>query len=90
MITRNIGVWVGPQFSSALSSLIPGAAFQGVDSTAYTADLEGYIAEGGSNAGAASLAATVEAYTAKCPTTPIVVSGWRYVSFSPIWFRARC
>lgn len=76
-IASNIGVWVGPQFFSALSSKISSVALQGVDPSAYKADLEGYLAEGGSNDGAKSLAETVDAYIAKCPESAVVVSGWR-------------
>ncbi|KKA22717.1 Cutinase [Rasamsonia emersonii CBS 393.64] len=75
-IASNIGVWVGPQFFSALSSKISSVALQSVDPSAYKADLEGYLAEWGSNDGAKSLAETVDAYVAKCPESAVVVSGW--------------
>ncbi|KAJ7067507.1 carbohydrate esterase family 5 protein [Mycena amicta] len=72
----NIGVWVGPQFQAALTARIPGVAFQGVDPTAYLADLQGYLGEAGSDSGAQALADTVEAYSAACPASTLVVSGW--------------
>ncbi|CRG89243.1 hypothetical protein PISL3812_06279 [Talaromyces islandicus] len=72
----NIGVWVGPQFFEELSARIPSVTLQGVDSTAYKADLDGYLSDGGSSDGAASLASTVNDYNSKCPDSAIVVSGW--------------
>jgi cutinase len=72
----NIGVWVGPQLGEALSSKISSLAFQGVDSSAYAADLQGYIGEDGSNAGAQALADTVVAYSSACPDATIVITGW--------------
>ncbi|KAH8827583.1 carbohydrate esterase family 5 protein [Flagelloscypha sp. PMI_526] len=72
----NIGVWVGPQFQQALSSKINSLAFQGVDSDAYAADLQGYLGESGSDGGSQALAQTVTDYTAKCPDSTVVISGW--------------
>nr|GAT47545.1 carbohydrate esterase family 5 protein [Mycena chlorophos] len=72
----NIGVWVGPQFQSALSALIPSVAFQGVDPTVYAATLEGYLGEDGPDDAAQSLADSVNAYAAICPSSKLVVSGW--------------
>ena len=80
----NIGVWVGPQFQQALSSKINSLAFQGVDSDAYAADLQGYLGEGGSDGGSQALAQTVTDYTAKCPDSTVIVSGWRFVGSSPM------
>ena len=74
---RNIGVWVGPQFFDAVAQSLPSAALQGVDASAYVADMHGYLVEGGSDAGAAALAQTVDAYVAACPQSSVVVSGWR-------------
>jgi len=68
---------VGPQFFGAIKAGIPDVALQGVDAAAYPANLKGYIVEGGSITGAASLAKTVNAYTAKCKDASIVISGWR-------------
>lgn len=75
----NVGVWVGPQLISSLSSLLPSSssfAAQGVDSTAYPATLSTYLTEGGSNDGAAALAATVTDYANTCPDSAILVAGW--------------
>ncbi|KAJ7487338.1 carbohydrate esterase family 5 protein [Mycena galericulata] len=72
----NIGVWVGPQFQSALQSQISSFAFQGVDASAYPATLDTYLAEGGSDAGSQSLADTVTAYVGACPNSSVIVSGW--------------
>ncbi|KAK7055391.1 carbohydrate esterase family 5 protein [Favolaschia claudopus] len=72
----NIGVWVGPQFRSALEDSIESLAFQGVDSTAYPATLGGYLSNGGPASGAQSLADTVTQYASECPQATIVVSGW--------------
>jgi Cutinase len=77
-MNSNIGVWVGPQFQAALKSSIPSVAFQGVDPTAYKADLSGYLSQdGGSNDGASSMAKAVIDYAAECPTSAIVLAGWR-------------
>ena len=79
-MNSNIGVWVGPQFQAALKTSIPNVAFQGVDPTAYKADLSGYLSEdGGSNDGASSMAKAVIDYAAQCPSSAIVLAGWRYV-----------
>lgn len=73
----NIGVWVGPQFFEALKADIKGVALQGVDPSAYPADLHGYMAEeGGSSAGAKSMAKMVIDYQTKCPKSAVVLSGW--------------
>jgi hypothetical protein len=80
---RNIGVWVGPNLQQGLAKL-PSVAFQGVDSSAYLADLQGYLGDGGSNAGATSLAQTVTDYVAACPDSTVVITGWRYIFFTNI------
>jgi len=71
----NIGVWVGPALGQGLGKIGP-VAFEGVDPSAYKADLQGYLADGGSNAGSAALAKTVTAYSRACPDSAIVISGW--------------
>jgi hypothetical protein len=75
MQISNIGVWVGPQLLMPLQA--KGIAVQGVDKSEYPADLNGYLAEGGSNTGAKSLADQVTAYVKRCPDSAIVISGWR-------------
>ncbi|KAJ6558294.1 carbohydrate esterase family 5 protein [Mycena capillaripes] len=72
----NMGVWVGPQFKAALESQIDSLAFQGVDASAYPATLSSYLAEGGSDSGAQSLASTVTDYVNACPDANVVISGW--------------
>ncbi|KAJ6502762.1 carbohydrate esterase family 5 protein [Mycena vitilis] len=72
----NIGVWVGPQFQSALKSQINSLAFQGVDASAYPATLQTYLGESGSDGGAQSLADTVTDYVSACPDSSVVISGW--------------
>jgi cutinase len=69
-------VWVGPDFFNSLSDNLDSVALQGVDSSAYGATLEEYLGEGGSEAGAQSMAQTLESYAACCPTTALVLSGW--------------
>lgn len=81
---RNLGVWVGGEFAQSLKSLIPSVAIQGVDPDAYPADLNDYLSEdGGSDAGAASMAQAIEDYASACPKSTIIASGWRYVSALP-------
>ncbi|KAJ6464481.1 carbohydrate esterase family 5 protein [Mycena sanguinolenta] len=72
----NIGVWVGPQFQAALESQINSLAFQGVEASAYPATLETYLAEGGSDSGAQSLASSVTNYVNACPDSSVIISGW--------------
>jgi len=78
----NVGVWVGPQLLSAFVSNVQSAksdavvAQQGVDPSRYLADLPGYLTEGGSDDGSASLAETITQYVAACPNSPVVVTGW--------------
>ncbi|KAJ7019640.1 carbohydrate esterase family 5 protein [Mycena alexandri] len=72
----NMGVWVGPQFQAALQSQINSLAFQGVDASAYPATLNSYLAEGGSDSGAQSLADTVTAYVGACPDSNVIIAGW--------------
>jgi cutinase len=64
-----------------LESQINSLAFQGVEASAYPATLETYLAEGGSDSGAQSLASTVTDYVDFCPDSSVIISGWRSVSF---------
>jgi len=75
----NIGALVGPSLESALDSRLGAniVAFQGVD---YPADIAGYLA-GGSAAGGTTLAGLVNTASTKCPSTQIVLSGYRFVFF---------
>ncbi|KAI9163696.1 Cutinase-like protein [Paramyrothecium foliicola] len=72
----NIGTFVGAPFRDDLLSKHSSVAFQGVDPSAYPADLAGYIQEGGSKSCAKSLATDVEVYASACPQSKIVISGW--------------
>jgi Cutinase len=72
----NIGVWVGPDLTQSLQSKIKSVAVQGVDAEAYQATLGDYLAQGGSNAGAQSMAQTVKDYVSKCPNSAVVMAGW--------------
>ncbi|KAH7099652.1 carbohydrate esterase family 5 protein [Auriculariales sp. MPI-PUGE-AT-0066] len=75
--SKDIGVWVGPQFRDALEQRISSVAFQGVNPDDYPADLSGYLAENGcSESGARSLAKTVTEYVDNCKDTTIIISGW--------------
>jgi len=57
-------------------------AFQGVNGEDYPANLAEYVKENGSDSCADGLAASVDAYTLRCPDAKIVVSGWRYIHCS--------
>lgn len=79
---RNIGFWVGPALGEALSvqvenKRIDSVAFQGMNEADYSASIEGYIQEGGNGTCADGIARTVNAYAEKCPTSKIVIVGWR-------------
>ena len=54
-------------------------AFQGVNGEDYPANLAEYVKENGSDSCADGLAASVDAYTSRCPDAKIVISGWRYI-----------
>lgn len=74
-----LGSIVGPPFSSALKTALPGKtiSFVGVN---YPADVAGFLA-GGSPEGAANMANGVTSTASKCPQTKIVISGYRYIQF---------
>jgi cutinase len=76
---RNIGVWVGPAFKDSLVEKLDSVAFQGVNEEDYPANLAEYVKENGSDSCADGLAASVDAYTSRCPDARIVISGWRYI-----------
>lgn len=78
----NIGPWVGCPLQDAVKAKFGKSvkvAFQGVSAQDYSADLNGYIEDGGSAVCADSLARSVKDYAARCPSAKIVISGWRYV-----------
>lgn len=70
----NIGAVVGPQLDFALNDRLGNnVAFQGVD---YPASIAGFLI-GGSPEGADTLASLVNTAATKCPSTQIVLSGYR-------------
>lgn len=73
----NVGSLAGPPFFNALEGIIgsQNLAVQGVD---YGATIAGYL-EGGDPAGAATLASLVNLAVSQCPSTQIILSGYRYV-----------
>lgn len=73
----NVGSLAGPPFFNALADIIgsQNLAVQGVD---YAATIAGYL-EGGDPEGAATLASLVNLAVSQCPSTQIVLSGYRYV-----------
>lgn len=72
----NVGSLAGPPFFNALTDIIgsQNLAVQGVD---YPGTIAGYL-EGGDPAGAATLASLVNQAVSQCPSTQIVLSGYRY------------
>ncbi len=77
MESRNIGPWVGAPFRDALAAKIDGVAIQGVDPNDYSADLAGYVEDGGPQSCASSIASAITKYASACSQTKFVVSGWR-------------
>ena len=71
----NVGLLAGPPFFDALDSALgeSNLVFQGVD---YAASVIGYL-EGGDPEGAATLASLAEQAVSQCPSTQIVLSGYR-------------
>lgn len=78
-MTSNIGSWVGCPFQDSIKAKFGNSAkvaFQGVSASDYSADLSGYIDDGGSPACSSSLARSVEDYAKRCPKAKFVISGW--------------
>lgn len=75
----NVGSLAGPPFFNALTDMIgdSNVAIQGVD---YGATVIGYL-EGGDPAGASTMASLITQAVSQCPSTQIVISGYRYASF---------
>jgi Cutinase len=74
----NVGSLAGPPFFNALTDMIgDDVAVQGVD---YAADILGYL-ERGDPTGASTIASLIDQTVSQCPTTQIVISGYRYAIF---------
>lgn len=78
--TGALGTLVGPPFQSAIQSAIGSASLNmmGAPAPAYAADIPGFLA-GGSASGSAAMASMVQSAMAACPTTKMVISGYRSV-----------
>jgi len=72
----NVGSLAGPPFFNTLTDIIDSQnlAVQGVD---YPGTIAGYL-EGGDPTGATTLASLVNQAVSQCPSTQIVLSGYRY------------
>ena len=71
----NVGVLVGPPFFQALDLAI-GDENVGVQGVNYPASLEGYLEDGDAQ-GSTNLASLSEQVASLCPSTQIVLSGYR-------------
>lgn len=79
----NLGSVVGPPFANALIQAAGGAdsvAVQGVNN--YPADVAGFLA-GGDQGGSQEMADLVTQALTACPTTQVVMSGYRLVLLLP-------
>lgn len=77
----NVGTLAGPPFFAALATDIGASnlAVQGVD---YAADIAGFL-EGGDPTGSQTMASLVEQAFSQCPSTKVVMSGYRYALCPP-------
>lgn len=77
----NVGSLAGPPFFNALADMIGASnvAAQGVN---YGASIIGYL-EGGDPAGASTMASLINQAVSQCPSTQIVISGYRYACPCP-------
>jgi cutinase len=75
--TGNVGTLAGPPFFNALEAKVGAGnvAVQGVD---YPADIPGFLA-GGDAAGSQKMASLVATAMSQCPSTKVVMAGYRYV-----------
>ena len=76
----NVGTSTGPPFFSAVATAIGSSnlAVQGVD---YSASIPGFL-EGGDPAGSKTMASLVTQAFTQCPSTKVVMSGYRYIQRS--------
>lgn len=72
----NVGTFAGPPFFNALTDMI-GASNVAVQGVNYGASIIGYL-EGGDPAGASTMASLINQAVSQCPSTQIVISGYRY------------
>lgn len=76
----NVGLLAGPPFFDQVKAMTGGdVAVQGID---YPADIPGFLAGGDKN-GSALMAQTVGQVRSACPTTKLVMAGYRYVLYLP-------
>lgn len=77
-----MGTLAGPPFVQAMGQMMGAAnvAVQGID---YPADIPGFLA-GGDAGGSKLMAQMVGQVMAACPTTNLVMAGYRYVSSSSL------
>ena len=73
----NVGTLVGPPFFSAVASAIGGSANLAVQGVAYPADIPGFVL-GGDAGGSTTMANLVNQAATQCPTTKVVMGGYRY------------
>jgi cutinase len=73
----NVGESTGPPFFQAIAKLV-GASNLAVQGVTYPASIPGFLA-GGDAAGSKTLASLVNQAFTQCPSTKVVVSGYRYV-----------
>ena len=72
----NVGSLAGPPFFNALGDII-GDSNVAVQGVTYGATVAGYLA-GGDPAGASTMASLINRAVSQCPSTQIVISGYRY------------
>lgn len=74
----NVGTLAGPPFFQALANAVGGASKVAVQGVNYAADVNGFNA-GGDPAGSALMAQLAAQAQTQCPSTKLVLSGYRWV-----------